>query len=95
MIKMPRPDNPGTDWYADGYVTGKQGIMQNLQQVKLSNGDTISALPLGRQPLKMIKEEPGLSTTKEAPAVCTGASVYIYTYISLSLSLSVCMYVCS
>ena len=67
IVKMPVPEYPGTDWYADGYVTGKKGIMDQLHQVKLSNGDTVSALPLGEAPLKMVKKEPtDASTTKEA-----------------------------
>jgi hypothetical protein len=66
-VRMPVPENPGTDWYSDGYVTGKKGVMDQLHQVKLSNGDTINALPLGEPPLKMVKQEPiDTSTTKEA-----------------------------
>ena len=29
IVKMPVPEYPGTDWYADGYVTGKKGLWTN------------------------------------------------------------------
>jgi hypothetical protein len=55
-VRMPCQQNSGCDWYADGWITGKRGLLEQLQQVKLSNGDTISALPCGMKPLTTIKK---------------------------------------
>ena len=85
-VKMPVPNNPGTDWYADGYITGKRGLLQSLQQVKISNGDIISAVPLGGSPLKMKEEPTETATTKQALTVCIGVCMYACKYV--------CMYVC-
>ena len=62
-VRMPNMQNPGTDWMTEGWLTGKKGAMERLLQVKLSNGDTINALPMGETPLTMkIKQEPYCKT---------------------------------
>ena len=48
-VRMPNTVH-GVNWSTDGVLTGRRGMMENLQQVVLSNGDTISALPMGAPP---------------------------------------------